>query len=70
MKRARMEGFLVFDHAHRTEEFRQTMAAWLREGRITFREDVAEGIEEAPRAFIGMLSGANRGKQLVRTGQE
>jgi NADPH-dependent curcumin reductase len=70
VKRARMEGFLVFDHAHRTEEFRQTMAAWLREGRIVFREDVAEGIEAAPRAFIGMLSGANRGKQLVRTGQE
>ena len=70
VKRARMEGFLVFDHAHRTEEFRQTMAAWLREGRIVFREDVAEGIEAAPRAFIGMLSGANRGKQLVRIGQE
>jgi NADPH-dependent curcumin reductase CurA len=46
------------------------MAAWLREGRIVFREDVAEGIEAAPRAFIGMLSGANRGKQLVRIGQE
>jgi NADPH-dependent curcumin reductase len=70
VKRARMEGFLVFDHAHRTEEFRQTMAAWLREGRVVFREDVAEGIETAPRAFIGMLSGANRGKQLVRIGQE
>jgi NADPH-dependent curcumin reductase CurA len=70
VKRARMEGFLVFDHAHRTEEFRQTMAAWLREGRVVFREDVAEGIEAAPRAFIGMLSGVNRGKQLVRIGQE
>jgi NADPH-dependent curcumin reductase CurA len=46
------------------------MAAWLREGRIVFREDVAEGIEAAPRAFIGMLSGANRGKQLVRLAQD
>ena len=42
----------------------------LREGRIVFREDVAEGIEAAPRAFIGMLSGANRGKQLVCVAQD
>jgi len=66
VKRARMEGFLVFDHAHRTEEFRHTMASWLREGRVTFKEDIADGIEAAPRAFIGLLAGANRGKQLVR----
>lgn len=70
VKRARMEGFLVFDHAHRTEEFRHTMAGWLREGRVTYKEDVAEGIEAAPRAFIGMLAGANRGKQLVRISQD
>ena len=70
VKRARMEGFLVFDHAHRTEEFRHTMAGWLSEGRITYKEDVAEGIESAPRAFIGMLAGANRGKQLVRISQD
>ncbi|EWY39592.1 2-alkenal reductase [Skermanella stibiiresistens SB22] len=70
VKRARMEGFLVYDHAHRTEEFRQTMAGWLREKRVIFKEDVAKGIESAPDAFIGMLAGANRGKQLVRFSQD
>ena len=39
---------------------------WVAEGKIRWREDVTDGIENAPRAFIGMLNGANRGKTLVR----
>jgi len=66
VKRARMEGFLVWDWRHQTQEFRRDVAQWLREGKIKFREDVADGIAAAPRAFIGMLAGENRGKQLVR----
>jgi NADPH-dependent curcumin reductase CurA len=66
VKRARMEGFLVWDWRHQTQEFRRDVSQWLREGRIKFREDVADGIAAAPRAFIGMLAGENRGKQLVR----
>ena len=69
-KRARMEGFLVFDYAARYGEARQALAAWLGEGRISYREDVAEGLENAPRAFIGMLEGKNFGKQLVRVGAD
>jgi NADPH-dependent curcumin reductase CurA len=42
------------------------MAAWLQSGEIRYREDIIDGIEAAPRAFIGLLSGANRGKMLVR----
>jgi len=66
VKRARMEGFLVWDWRHQTQEFRRDVSEWLREGKLRYREDVAEGIAAAPRAFIGMLSGENRGKQLVR----
>jgi len=66
VKRARMEGFLVWDWRHQTQEFRRDVSQWLREGKIRYREDAAEGIAAAPRAFIGMLAGENRGKQLVR----
>ena len=65
-----MEGFLVFDYAERYDEARQALAAWLSEGRITYREDVAEGLENAPQAFIGLLQGENFGKQLVRIGAD
>jgi NADPH-dependent curcumin reductase CurA len=66
VKRARMEGFLVWDWRHQTQEFRRDVSQWLREGKIRYKQDVAEGIAAAPRAFIGMLAGENRGKQLVR----
>ena len=42
------------------------MTAWLTSGRIKYREDIVDGIEATPRAFIGLLAGANRGKLLVR----
>lgn len=66
VKRALMQGFLVSDHRARWGEFRATMAQWLRAGQIRYREDIVTGIEAAPRAFLGLLSGANRGKMLVR----
>jgi len=64
--RARMEGFLVSDYAHRYDEAAQRLAAWVADGSIRYREDVTEGLENAPRAFLGMLRGENRGKALVR----
>ncbi|HVA15951.1 MAG TPA: NADP-dependent oxidoreductase [Stellaceae bacterium] len=66
VKRALMQGFLVSDHRARWGEFRTAMTEWLTSGRIRYREDIVEGIEAAPRAFIGLLGGANRGKLLVR----
>ena len=66
VKRALMQGFLVSDHRARWGEFRAAMTQWLKSGRIRYREDIVEGLEAAPRAFIGLLSGANRGKLLVR----
>ena len=66
MFRARMQGFLVFDYAHRYEEAAQRLARWVANGEIRWREHVTEGLENAPRAFIGMLNGENRGKALVK----
>jgi NADPH-dependent curcumin reductase CurA len=64
--RARMEGFLVSDYAHRFDEAAARLVRWVAEGKIRWREDVTDGLENAPRAFIGMLRGENRGKALVK----
>jgi NADPH:quinone reductase len=64
--RARMEGFLVFDYAHRYDEAYARLARWVADGTLKYREDVTEGLENAPQAFIGMLRGENRGKALVK----
>ena len=64
--RARMEGFLVTDHPHRYPEGLQRLSRWVADGTIRYREDVTEGLEHAPRAFIGLLNGKNRGKALVK----
>ncbi len=65
-KRLRIEGFLIFDFAPQIPEALAQMAAWYREGRFQYRETIAEGLEQAPAAFIGMLTGRNLGKQLVK----
>jgi len=64
--RSRIEGFLVTDYALRFDEGIRQMAQWLKEGKLKYREDVIEGFENMPRAFIGMLKGQNIGKQLVK----
>lgn len=68
--RAKIEGFLVSDYQPRFAEGLQQMAAWLREGKLKYREEITDGLENAPQAFIGMLHGKNTGKQLVRVADE
>ena len=70
VKRARMQGFLVGDYAARDAEFEADMPAWLRDGRIRYREDVVEGFERTPEAFAGLLEGRNFGKLVVRVGAD
>ena len=64
--RAKMQGFLVSDYAHRFDEAARRLLRWVAEGELRWREDVTEGLENAPRAFLGMLRGENRGKALVK----
>jgi NADPH:quinone reductase len=64
--RARLEGFLINDYVQRFPEGLARLGRWLADGRLRYREDVTEGLENAPRAFIGMLRGENRGKTLVK----
>jgi NADPH:quinone reductase len=68
--RARMEGFLVSDYAHRFDEAARRLAHWVATGELRWREDVTDGLENAPRALIGLLNGANRGKALVKVADQ
>lgn len=65
-KRARVQGFLVGDFAHCQAEALAKLSQWYEEGRLRYRETVINGLENAPRALIGLFEGANFGKQLVK----
>jgi len=66
-KRIKMQGFMIFDdYGARFGEFQAAMSAWLDAGKIKFREQVVDGLEYAPMAFIGMLQGENFGKLVIR----
>lgn len=66
VKRLRMEGFIVMDHYARRAEAEDALSRWIAEGRLKVQEDVIEGLENAPRALIGLLHGENTGKRMVR----
>jgi NADPH-dependent curcumin reductase CurA len=63
-----IHGFLVRHYNHMKDDFRRDMGAWLADGSIVYRETVFEGIESAPEAFIGLFTGANIGKAVVKLG--
>jgi NADPH-dependent curcumin reductase CurA len=65
-KRLRIQGFIVSDQWQRFAEYRALAAPLLRAGRLKYREDIVEGLDNAPAAFIGLLQGRNFGKLLVR----
>jgi NADPH-dependent curcumin reductase CurA len=62
----KVQGFLIFQYANRFGEALPQLARWLGEGKLKYRETVAEGIDNAVSAFLGMLRGENIGKQLVK----
>jgi NADPH-dependent curcumin reductase CurA len=64
-RRARMEGLIVLDHEAEYPWARKRLIQWIREGRLTYAEDVVEGLENAPRALLRLFSGENFGKQIL-----
>jgi NADPH-dependent curcumin reductase CurA len=66
LKRGRMEGFIVLDYAARFPEATAALARWLGEGRLNQKEDVVEGLENAPNTLARLFSGENFGKQLLK----
>ena len=64
--RARIQGLIVFDWWHKRAEAFRHLVNWHAQGHIRFREDILDGFEHAPEAFVRMMAGGNRGKQLVR----
>ena len=69
VNRLSVNGFIVLDHFHRFPEFVAEVGGYLRDGRIKYREDIAEGLENAPETFMAMLEGGNFGKQLVKVSE-
>jgi NADPH-dependent curcumin reductase CurA len=69
-RRVNMRGFIVSDFAGKTALAMRQMGEWVRSGRIKYKEDIVEGIERAPRAFIGLLRGENFGKLQVKLGPD
>jgi hypothetical protein len=65
-KRLNVRGFIVWDFAEQEAEFVDRVSGWIREGRIKYREDFVDGLENAPKAFQGLLRGHNFGKLVVR----
>jgi NADPH-dependent curcumin reductase CurA len=65
-KRLTLQGFIVSDHLDRQAQFAADMGAWMAAGKMHWQETIVDGIENAPRAFIGLFSGDNTGKMLVR----
>jgi NADPH-dependent curcumin reductase CurA len=64
--RAKVQGFLVSDYAARFGPALAEMSQWVRSGEIKYREDIVDGFENLPKAFIGLLQGENIGKRLVK----
>ena len=69
-KRLTIRGFIVSDFAARHRDFLRDMSQWVREGKVKHKEFITEGLDSAPAAFMGLLKGANFGKQLVRVGPD
>ena len=65
-KRMMIRGFIVFNHYDQREESILALSKWIKEGKIKYKEDFVDGLENAPNAFIGLLNGKNFGKLVVR----
>ncbi|MBO1520320.1 NADP-dependent oxidoreductase [Oceanisphaera pacifica] len=71
IKRMTVKGFIIFDdYGHRYPEFAKDMAQWLKDGKLHYREQIEDELDQAPNAFIGLLQGENFGKLVIRVGED
>lgn len=70
VKRLKIQGFIIFDYQDRFDEFFPQMSEWVTNGKIKYREEIVDGLEQAPEAFMGMLQGKNFGKLVIRIGDD
>ena len=66
IRQIKVQGFIISTYFHRQAAFIADMSQWMKEGRIKYREDITQGLENAPTAFMGLFKGANFGKLLVK----
>lgn len=66
VKRIKMQGFIISDHFDRFGDLITDMSQWLNQGLVKYREDIVDGLESAPEAFLGLFSGSNFGKLIIR----
>jgi NADPH-dependent curcumin reductase CurA len=66
VKRALMQGFVIFDHMERYAGSVAQLAEWIRDGRLTYEEDILDGIDACPDALAGLYRGENKGKRVIR----
>jgi NADPH-dependent curcumin reductase CurA len=70
VRRITFRGFIIYDHRDREPDFLRDVAAWIRDGRVKYREDIVDGLDRAVPAFQGLLRGENFGKLLVRVSED
>ena len=65
-----MQGFIITDYAARFSEGVKQLAQWVAEGKLKYAETIVEGFENTPQAFIGLFTGDNLGKQIVKVADQ
>ena len=68
MKRLRIEGFVILDHAAEMPRIHAQLSRWLQEEKLKFRLNISSGIEQAPQALVKLYEGSNDGKVLLKLG--
>jgi NADPH-dependent curcumin reductase CurA len=69
-QRIQMSGFIIYDHLHKLPSYQARVAPWLGSGELVFHEDIVQGFEQAPAAWIGMMKGEAIGKRLAQVAEE
>jgi NADPH-dependent curcumin reductase CurA len=68
--RLKLQGFIWSDHMDILNEFNSSMSKWINEGKIKWKENIYEGLENAPKAFVSLFKGESLGRTLVKLGPD